>query len=1477
MAKPRKPSKNEVSKSDTSSVEAIVLHQKLCLSIDIDNHRIYGYTELEIAAPDSGVIGLHAENLEIERVFVDGEPAEFYDFPHYQPVEIENRWCSVSSVNSAADAAGVTYISALERELVPNLLILCRKPFDNGNQQEAQLNLENGGQSDGEVKKNVKLIRIDYLVEKAEAGVHFDDDVLHTNNQIRRAHCWFPCMDDSLQRCCYDLEFTVPHNFVAVSNGKLIYQVLSKDDPPRKTFVYKLDVPVSARWISLAIAPFQILPDYHNTHLSHMCLPGNVLKLQNTVGFFHSAFRHYEVYLRSLFPFGSYKQVFIAPEMVISSVTLGASMSVFSSQVLFDEKVIDQTIDTRIKFAYALARQWFGIYVTPETPNDEWLVEGLAGFLTDTYIKEFLGNNEARYRRYKANCSVCKADDSGATTLSPSGSLKDLYGTQSVGLYGRIRSWKSVAILQMLEKQMGPDLFKGILRTIISRAQDGTRSLRTLSTKEFRHFANKLGNLERPFLKEFFHRWVETCGCPILRLGFSYNKRKNMVELAAFRDCTATPNAYAPAPSNNIDSENREGDCGWPGMMTIKVHELDGTHDHLLPMAGDACQVLEIKCHSRLAAKRFQKSKKSAKPDGSDDNGDTVTTVDIRSSTESPLLWVRADPEMEYLAHIHFNQPLQMWINQLEKDRDVVAQAQAIATLSELPSVPFPVINALTNFIADSKVFWRVRIEAAFVLAKLASEETDWAGMLNLVKFYKAKRFDASIALPKPNDFDNFSEYFVLEAIPHAVATVRTSDNKSPREAVEFVLQVLKYNDNSGNPFSDVFWLAALIEAVGELEFGQQNISCLSSLLKRIDRLLQFDRLMPSYNGILTISCIRTITQISLKLSEFIPVDNIWELIKSFLDYKLIWQVRIEARRALLDIEFYYKGIDAALVLFMKFLEEESSLRGQAKLGIHMIRLSQISAGSGSSDDPKSQTLVALLRLLESRVAFLNVFLRHHLFCILQVLSGRRPTLYAIPRDHMRQSGHAEICSEQRNNFLAFINQIKPIEPLIEIQSPRQGGLMVQETRGDVDIISDSQPQKVPALEAFKDVDVVSNTTGVHVDPEPVALGVGDAPEAFKDAFANSNGLGQTTPAQEALRDADTLSNSRVNLMPAQEVLREADTVSTSQDRKLPVLKIRVKQTTSNKSEKVDILTQERSQPGIETNPVASSSVSVDAPQRNLTEATVSVSNQITEEVNSCQGRGSHMTASIGSAKPVREDGDEFGKELLCTADSSSIPPPQQLVCTADSSTPALQQLDDCLSLSIAKDILPKSEIQKHEFQSLSVAAEDVDGVSANPLSHGKEKSKKKDKEKRRKRDDHKSHRDDPEYLEKKRLKKAKKQREKEMAKLLNEERKTISGDEFRRVENEKRLHNPDTMSVSTECMGRNEEPMINSLKDRPLNLDAPLEPLSKSRADLEHRETIVRLKPNEPKLVLKTSDPKPGVPEGSSSHKLRIKIKTRK
>lgn len=235
--------KSRKGKTDEQEISAAVIrHQKLCLSIDMEKRRIYGFTEIEIYVPDNGIVELHADNLVIESVTVDEEPAQFEVFPHYLNLDNGERWCSVSSTCSAADAAGSVYLSSLDRELVPNLLIMCSKSTKLDNEhlekpsrncvespieekQEEPVALDNGFKSSTEEKQNVKRLRIDYWVEKAETGIHFDDDVLHTDNQIRRARCWFPCMDDDLQRCCYDMEFTVASNLIAVSSGTLIYQV----------------------------------------------------------------------------------------------------------------------------------------------------------------------------------------------------------------------------------------------------------------------------------------------------------------------------------------------------------------------------------------------------------------------------------------------------------------------------------------------------------------------------------------------------------------------------------------------------------------------------------------------------------------------------------------------------------------------------------------------------------------------------------------------------------------------------------------------------------------------------------------------------------------------------------------------------------------------------------------------------------------------------------------------------------------------------------------------------------------------------------------------------------------------------------------------------------------------------------------------------------------------------------------------------
>lgn len=141
---------------NTKYFKVILLVQLgLCIQVNLINFfvSLFSYTELEIAVPDIGFVGLHAENLGIESVLVDGEPTEFEYYPHHQNPENENRWSSVSSPSDAADAAGVAYISSLERELVPNLLINCCKPFKGLTEQLDQITLEDGLQSSSEIKQ----------------------------------------------------------------------------------------------------------------------------------------------------------------------------------------------------------------------------------------------------------------------------------------------------------------------------------------------------------------------------------------------------------------------------------------------------------------------------------------------------------------------------------------------------------------------------------------------------------------------------------------------------------------------------------------------------------------------------------------------------------------------------------------------------------------------------------------------------------------------------------------------------------------------------------------------------------------------------------------------------------------------------------------------------------------------------------------------------------------------------------------------------------------------------------------------------------------------------------------------------------------------------------------------------------------------------------------------------------------------------
>jgi hypothetical protein len=57
--------------------------------------------------------------------------------------------------------------------------------------------------------------------------------------------------------------------------------------------------------------------------------------------------------------------------------------------------------------------------------------------------------------------------------------------------------------------------------------------------------------------------------------------------------------------------------------------------------------------------------------------------------------------------------------------------------------------------------------------------------------------------------------------------------------------------------------------------------------------------------------------------------DRICELIAPFRNMDKPWKVRIEASRLLIDLELNHKGLDAAVWLFLKYVDEEKSFQGQ--------------------------------------------------------------------------------------------------------------------------------------------------------------------------------------------------------------------------------------------------------------------------------------------------------------------------------------------------------------------------------------------------------------------------------------------------------------------------------------------------------------------------------------------------------------------
>ena len=283
------------------------------------------------------------------------------------------------------------------------------------------------------------------------------------------------------------------------------------------------------------------------------------------------------------------------------------------------------------------------------------------------------------------------------------------------------------------------------------------------------------------------------------------------------------------------------------GALTVRIRELDGLFDHVCHF-DDEIHLFELPCHSRIRKGKSQRQELEKLDEFEQEN---------RQKNETPLIWLRCDPHMEWIAKIKLLQPDYMWICQL-MDRDVVAQHEATLGLQCYASSH--TCHALNHVLNNSKAFHRVRVDACTVMAMSSSKDTNWIGLDLLLKFYKQNFFDRAGLCVRPLQFSDLSLYMLQQSIPSIVANVKNCDEHTPQEALDFLLHLLKYHDNSQNLYSDYSYLSTIIRALGKTR--TTGISDDDKILNQVHEFLHMDKLYPSYRNSVSVACIETLCEL---------------------------------------------------------------------------------------------------------------------------------------------------------------------------------------------------------------------------------------------------------------------------------------------------------------------------------------------------------------------------------------------------------------------------------------------------------------------------------------------------------------------------------------------------------------------------------------------------------------------------------------
>jgi transcription initiation factor TFIID subunit 2 len=434
------------------------------------------------------------------------------------------------------------------------------------------------------------------------------------------------------------------------------------------------------------------------TAMHAFCLPGFESSLSPTVSFLRSAMTFYTSEFGS-YPFGSHKVVFV-DELPVERFD-ASTISIFHVNMLHGEDAIDQVYETRHSLSHALACQWVGVNIYQKSWSDTWLVNGLGLYIAGLFIRRLLGNNDYRFRMKKDMERVAERDIGGMPPICQPGTYEppDASALPFINL-------KAPLVLHILDRRLaksGTSLgLSRILPKVFLSALSGELPNNALSTHSFLRTCRKVSGVDP---RSFAEQWIYGSGCPRFGFGAQFNRKKMVVEITMRQESPA----YRANESDPIKLALLKPVQVFEGPMTIRIHEADGTpYEHVLDIRSSFkryevpfnTKYKRVRRNTKRFIARQQAAIAAAQGDteakeamGMIDMGFGLdvweqeaerenwkvadwTEEDEQTMAGATYEWIRMDADFEWISFLHFDQPDFMWVSQLTRDRDVVAQLE---------------------------------------------------------------------------------------------------------------------------------------------------------------------------------------------------------------------------------------------------------------------------------------------------------------------------------------------------------------------------------------------------------------------------------------------------------------------------------------------------------------------------------------------------------------------------------------------------------------------------------------------------------------------------------------------------------------------------------------------------------------------------------------------------------------------------------